>query len=225
MLIDVHIHTIYSDGRDDVERVLRVAELKGLGAIAITDHESLKGYWRALELETGVTVIPGYEVKTDAGHILILGVDELPRFGRPIVYEEIIEWSRENGGLSILAHPAVGRLKLERWRRKPPDAVEALNSAYPLRMLMRIGLKVAGELGVPPAAGSDAHRALDVGNAYMKLEDEDLNVGGIIEAIRRGRYRIGGDISPLQVRLRSGVGYIASLVKLGLSPLRGKPRY
>ena len=223
MLIDVHIHTIYSDGRDDVERVLRVAELKGLEAIAITDHESLKGYWRALELETEVTVIPGYEVKTDAGHILILGVEELPRFGRPIIYEEVIEWSRENGGLSILAHPAVGRLKLERWRRRPPDAVEALNSAYPLRMLMRIGLKVAGELGVPAAAGSDAHRALDVGNAYMELEGENLDVADILEALRRGRHRIGGGISPLPMRLRSGVGYIASLIRGSLTPLRAKP--
>ena len=223
MLIDVHIHTIYSDGRDDVESVLRVAELKGLDAVAITDHDTLQGYWRALRLESGLTVIPGYELKTDAGHILILGVEELPRLRRPLIYEEVIDWSRERGGLSIIAHPAVGRLKLNRWRRCPPDVVEALNAAYPLRMMMRIGLKVAGELGVPAVAGSDAHRALDVGNAYMELEGENLDVADILEALRRGRHRIGGGISPLPVRLRSGVGYIASLIKWSLSPLRTKP--
>ncbi len=182
-------------------------------AIAITDHETLRGYYEALRLGGGLTIIPGYEVKTDAGHVLILGLKELPRLKRPVVYEELIEWVRESGGLSILAHPAVGRLRLGRWRRCPPDAVEALNAAYPLRMLMRRSLRVAYELGVPPVAGSDAHRALDVGNAYILLEGGNLDVDEVIQALREGRHRIGGGVSPLSVRLRSGLGYLTSIIR------------
>ncbi len=222
MLIDIHIHTIYSDGRDDVGRVLKAAEQRGLGAVAITDHENLGGYYEALRLGGGLTIIPGYEVKTDAGHVLILGLEELPRLKRPVVYEELIEWVRESGGLSILAHPAVGRLRLGRWRRCPPDAVEALNAAYPLRVLMRRGLRVAYELGVPPVAGSDAHRALDVGNAYILLEDVNPDVDEVLQALRKGRHRIGGDVSPLPVRLRSGLGYLTSIIR-GNPPLLRSP--
>ena len=205
---DIHIHTIYSDGKDAVRRILRVATLRGLDAVAITDHNTLRGYYAALRLRRGLTVIPGYEVKTDGGHILVLGLEELPRLGGPIPYEELVDWTHERGGLCILAHPAVGRGRLGRWRRWPPDAVEALNASYPLSLLVRASLKVAYELRRPAVAGSDAHRAWDVGNAYNLLEGVDPSVEDILRALRSGRHRIGGGIAPLSTRLRAGLRYL-----------------
>ena len=45
-LIDLHIHTRYSDGRNTVMDIVRHAEASGLEAIAITDHYHMIGYER-----------------------------------------------------------------------------------------------------------------------------------------------------------------------------------
>jgi predicted metal-dependent phosphoesterase TrpH len=43
-MIDLHLHTTYSDGSDEPEVVLRKAEQLGLRYISITDHDSLGAY-------------------------------------------------------------------------------------------------------------------------------------------------------------------------------------
>lgn len=43
-MIDLHIHTTFSDGSDEPETVLRKAEQSGLRYISITDHDSLGAY-------------------------------------------------------------------------------------------------------------------------------------------------------------------------------------
>jgi len=41
-LIDLHIHTRYSDGTDSLEKVLELASHNELKYISITDHESME---------------------------------------------------------------------------------------------------------------------------------------------------------------------------------------
>ena len=43
-MIDVHIHTKYSDGTDSVIELLEKAEKVGLECISITDHDNCKAY-------------------------------------------------------------------------------------------------------------------------------------------------------------------------------------
>lgn len=43
-MIDLHTHTIYSDGKDDVITLLKEAEKAKLECISITDHSSCKAY-------------------------------------------------------------------------------------------------------------------------------------------------------------------------------------
>ena len=42
MQVDLHIHTTYSDGIDS-RKIVSLAKSAGLGAIAITDHDTLDG--------------------------------------------------------------------------------------------------------------------------------------------------------------------------------------
>lgn len=42
--IDLHIHTIYSDGELDVPHILKIANRTGLKLISITDHNTLNAY-------------------------------------------------------------------------------------------------------------------------------------------------------------------------------------
>ncbi len=61
--IDLHIHTIYSDGCYRPEKVVSMAAEKGLRAIAIADHDSVEGIDEALLAGQayGVEVVPAVE--------------------------------------------------------------------------------------------------------------------------------------------------------------------
>lgn len=43
-MIDIHIHTLYSDGDKTVEEVLKMCEKRKLNYISITDHNTCKQY-------------------------------------------------------------------------------------------------------------------------------------------------------------------------------------
>ena len=43
-MIDIHMHTLYSDGDKTVEEVLKMCEERGLEYISITDHDTCKQY-------------------------------------------------------------------------------------------------------------------------------------------------------------------------------------
>ena len=77
VLCDLHTHTTASDGMNKPSENVRRASEKGLGAIAITDHDTVAGIKEALESggQYGVTVIPGVEISTRASEqdIHVLG--------------------------------------------------------------------------------------------------------------------------------------------------------
>lgn len=90
--IDLHIHTTASDGTCTPEEVVREAKRLGLGAVAITDHDTAAGYLRAaaegekLDLE----VVPGIEISTKYGravHILGYYID----VNSPAL-QEVLDW-------------------------------------------------------------------------------------------------------------------------------------
>ena len=88
MLVDLHMHSTFSDGRFTPTELVKAAVAKGLGVIAITDHDSWNGIDEALAAAEQVNkaagkqvirVITGVELgsqyKSDSVHILGLHVD------------------------------------------------------------------------------------------------------------------------------------------------------
>lgn len=75
--IDLHIHTIFSDGTYTPEEAVFQAKKLGLVAISITDHDSVAGLASALVAgkRLGIEIVPGVEMSTDVGEdeIHILG--------------------------------------------------------------------------------------------------------------------------------------------------------
>jgi len=209
--IDLHVHTVFSDGSGTVEKILETARRKGIDGLAITDHDTLEGYYRAKACDSGLLVLPGFEVDTDAGHMLVLGSEQLPPCC--LSYEGLVEWARSRGGLSILAHPAAGRTRLDRWTSCRPDAVEVLNASYPASFyFLKKGLSVAERLSLPGVGGSDAHGARAVGDAYTTVELADPDTGEVLAALKAGRVGYGGGISPLSVRFRIGLSFSISKI-------------
>ncbi len=64
---DLHIHTTASDGRISPNEIVPLACENGLEVIAITDHDTIKGYFPAREAakELEVEVLPGVELTCD----------------------------------------------------------------------------------------------------------------------------------------------------------------
>ncbi len=44
-MIDLHMHTKYSDGTDDIINFLQKAEKSNLEILSITDHNTVKAYY------------------------------------------------------------------------------------------------------------------------------------------------------------------------------------
>ena len=70
--IDLHVHTDHSDSVSSVDEVIDAARRRGLDGIALTDHETITTPTR--ELAADLIIIPGVEVETSEGHILVLAL-------------------------------------------------------------------------------------------------------------------------------------------------------
>lgn len=64
---DLHIHSTFSDGTDTPAALVAMAEEKGLGAIALTDHNTVAGLPEFLQAAEGkaVRAVTGTEFSTD----------------------------------------------------------------------------------------------------------------------------------------------------------------
>ena len=64
--IDLHTHSVYSDGTFTPRELLRAAQERGLDVIALTDHDTMNGLQAAAEAagEFQVELVPGIELST-----------------------------------------------------------------------------------------------------------------------------------------------------------------
>jgi len=200
---DFHIHSKYSrDSETPLKDILRVAVSKRLSGIAICDHDEVKGGLKALEIVRDnpkkygdLLVIPGTEVSTSKGHLLVLGVTEkIPSFMTP---EETTDWARGLNALSIVAHPyrraahGIGYLK-----GAGADAAETFNSKCITDGANKKAMKEAGRLGMPQTGGSDAHIAELVGQGYTLVETTENRQENVFDAILRGKTIPCGEKTP-----------------------------
>jgi predicted metal-dependent phosphoesterase TrpH len=204
---DLHIHTNHSrDGESSVKEVLARAEEIGLDAIAITDHDTVDGALEAMAYQTQVLVIPGIEVSTKQGHLIVLGLTEPISPDRDIL--ETIRYARSQGGVLILPHP------YHKWRHgvalkvkaaiDAVDAIESFNSRYITGSANRRAAREARLSGKPCVGGSDAHNARYLGFG-MTLIDADPSVDAILQAIRGGRTIVRGRMTPLRTYTRQSL--------------------
>ena len=162
---DLHIHTTASDGSLTPEEVVNEAARIGLAGVGITDHDTIDGAKKAMSCMSEVLVIPGIEVTTRQGHLIVLGVTELIPSGLDV--GETVAIARRLGAVLILPHPYhVWRHGVARRKKigmAVVDAIETFNSRYIVGSANRKAARVAKRLGKPCVAGSDAHHARFVG--------------------------------------------------------------
>ncbi|HIQ72902.1 MAG TPA: PHP domain-containing protein [Candidatus Cottocaccamicrobium excrementipullorum] len=76
--VDLHVHSNASDGTLSPTQVVNLAKEKGLSAIALTDHDTVKGIPEAVHAanQTGIELVPGIELSCmyEGCEIHILGL-------------------------------------------------------------------------------------------------------------------------------------------------------
>ena len=207
MLVDLHNHTGWGSGDSHLEPsdLIEQGRRWGLDGIAITDHEQV---WDPEKVEMlrrrhGFPLIPGVEVETDTGHMLVFGLSGPRRFARSPSVEELRASADEEEAIIILAHPfddlfSASQLRLnddEAWERlietrrwRLVDAVQTCNGRLmpPQRDL---AVELARRLRVPTTGGSDTHRAMEVARCFTVFEDEIGDERDLVAAVKAGRCR------------------------------------
>ncbi len=206
--LDLHLHTRGSwDSLSDPEAVLARARARGVGRVAITDHNRLHV---ALEMAARhpEEVIPGEEVKTAEG-IDVIGLylsEVIPR-GTPML--ETCREIRAQGGIVYLPHPYApgkgGSGRFAETLAPHVDVVEVFNARLLVPGANRKGAELAARQGKLPGAGSDAHTAREVGNAWVEVAPHPNEPGALLKALAEPGVRIRGRGAGLHVFLLSNL--------------------
>jgi predicted metal-dependent phosphoesterase TrpH len=173
MKVDFHVHTCYSgDSFTSLEAVVEACRKRGLGKVAITDHNTIAGALALSEMAPDLVIV-GEEIKTDVGEIIAYFLEEEVPKGLPV--REAIARVREQGGLVGGPHP------LDRLRREAMglthlltiieqvDMLEAFNARTTFPVDNHRVLDLAREWGLLVTAGSDAHVPWEIGRAYVEM--------------------------------------------------------
>ena len=179
--IDLHMHTDHSpDCATPVDVLLATAKERGLGAIAITDHNEISGAVEAQRLAEemgGIKVILAEEVKTaEQGEVIGLFLNE--KIPRGMTMAETIAEIKRQGGLVYVPHP------FDRFHSVPDyqhlldivediDILEVFNPRVAFSAFNEEAERFAAKYRIVPGAGSDSHVAQGLGSVRTRVHDFD----------------------------------------------------
>ena len=109
---ELHNHSTESDGALSVESLAAYAAEKNFGVLALTDHNTTSGHAKAYDAIRragyALALLPGVEITTFFGHILALGLVQMPDITTldPRAPEPFFAMLRTAGARAVgIAHP------------------------------------------------------------------------------------------------------------------------
>lgn len=220
--LDLHVHTRYSpDSGLTLRAIVDHLGERGLQGFALTDHNTVAGHAELAELareDARRILLPGIEVSTRDGHLLVYGLSELPPLHRPI--GETIAWAKARGGVPVPAHPSrffhgIGRrLAL----RVDVPALEAMNGHTPEIGNARSEL-LAARRGIGTTGGSDVHDLSDLGRCYTQFRESVTDAEAALAALRGGDCEAAGRSMTPAERVRLAVHHLGGRIARGLRPI------
>jgi predicted metal-dependent phosphoesterase TrpH len=205
MILDPHIHSTYStDSTASPRDIVKKARSIGLDAIAVADHNTIKGSMVTIEEAKDFkdfVVVPGMEISSSKGHIVALGINEDVKQG--LSPEDTVENIRALGGIAVAAHPFVSYREglCDHVKDLDIDAIETLNSRYVFGYSNWRARNLALKRNIPEIGSSDAHFLEAIGSCVTELE-ANFSYESIIEGILSGKTNVFGDRTPLPLILK-----------------------
>ncbi len=207
MLIDLHTHSYphSDDSFMSVDELIEGSKSLGLDGICLTDHDN---FWtedqvRDLSSKHEFLVIPGCEINTETGHVLVFVLSKY-EFGmnRPEFLQTSVDKAE---GVMIAAHPYRRRfleepaerpgVREEMLERASGDeffqmcqGIEALNGRG-LAVQNSFSLELGGRLSANMTAGSDAHKVEQIGTVATEFQRPVSCLKDLIRELREGRYQ------------------------------------
>ena len=207
LLIDLHTHTYpkSDDSFVSVDDLIDQAKTLGLEGICLTEHDQ---FWslddvKSLSRRHEFLVLPGSEINTDAGHILVFGLREYV-FGlhKPAFLRRSVT---KAGGVMIAAHP-YRRRYLSDQGRNPEARAEMLRRAVADDFFLmcdaiegcngrgkpdenEFSRDLGNALALRATAGSDAHRVEQLGTAATRFERRVKDLETLVAELKAGRFR------------------------------------
>jgi len=206
VLIDLHTHThpLSHDSLLSPDELIEAAKAARLDGVCLTEHDF---FWdptevAALRKRHNFLVIPGIEVNTEDGHIVVFGLARFV-YGMHRVHE-LARLAQTAGAVMIAAHPYRRQLPFE--LRHEGDWTQALERAVANPALAHVtaietqngrgtdrenafSTEVAARLNLPNTGSSDAHERKDIGRAATQLDRKITNLEGLITELRAGRVK------------------------------------
>jgi len=190
--VDLHLHTVFS-GDSTINPKLIVDQLHVhplIKGVAITDHNTLEGYFQVHKLASAykdLVILPGIEISTEKGDVIILGVEEIPEY--PATLNSAIEFAKATDGVIIIPHPyrsmGIGDLAIN----IDAHAVEVLNpTATPKENAL--ARKLAKTKNLPGIAGTDAHNTREMWTVFTEVKAQPT-VESVLNAIQKGFVKAG----------------------------------
>lgn len=198
MKIDLHCHSSYSnDAISTPYNVIKEALSKGLDGIALTDHDTAKGWPEAIKAaeELNAYLILGEEIKSSKGDILGLFLKEEIRMKGcdPI---EIIKEIHRQKGLAVLPHPfhfPKHFKNIENYLHLI-DGIEVSNARRILNYFDKKAFNLAKKYDLIMTAGSDCHIDKSCGYTYIDCDANSLSE--FKEKLIKKEVKIHGKNSP-----------------------------
>ena len=172
----MHTHCDASpDSTTSVQEQAQAIRAARIDVVCATDHNTIDGALRLREIADRFRVIVGEEIRSADGEIIGLFLDRV--VPPDLTAEETISKIKQQGGLVVVPHPFSAtrpspllRTVLDRlWPQI--DALEVINGRREFPSDNRKAREYARERRIPGAAGSDAHRAGDIGRAFVETAD------------------------------------------------------
>jgi predicted metal-dependent phosphoesterase TrpH len=224
--LDMHMHTEYSrDSRVGLAEFARLAREAQLGAVCITDHDTIEGGLALREMGTGLQVIVGEEITTADGELVGLYLEKKVTPG--LAAERTIDLIHDQGGLAYVPHP-FSRNRRRHLRRSvlervAPnlDIVEVFNAREVASSSNLRALEFARQHSLPGGVGSDSHRPSEIGRAYVDVAPF-VTPQELLVALREGK--VTGTLSGFAIHVRTWVDIGRKFMRTRVARLRSTVR-
>lgn len=189
---NLHAHTTNSDGELSPSALASAYAEAGYDFLAITDHD----FCTPVNPNAPLLLIPGCEVTANGPHMVTLNVTSPP--APTADRQQVLNTVSDSGGLAVVNHPNwqahfnhcpqhllvdwTGYTGIEIYNAKGERQDGSPLATDRWDQLLASGRRVWG------FANDDMHRPSDLGKAWVVVQALEKSVGGILEAIRAGRF-------------------------------------